>query len=92
MALDDESEPEPDVAVGAGKPRDHRAQLRDYWIVNLVERVLEVYRDPVPSVDAPYGRRLSALLHLVPTGPSHRWLPRRHAYPSPISYPGPRFP
>jgi Uma2 family endonuclease len=85
VALDDESEPEPDVAVCAGSPRDYlaghpsrpvllvevadaslafdrehkdslyaRAQVPDYWIVNLVD-VLEVYRDPAPSADAPYG-------------------------------------
>ena len=94
-ALDDESEPEPDVAVCAGGPRDYldghpsqpvllvevadaslafdrehkgslyaRAQVPDYWIVNLVDHVLEVHRDPAPSVDAPYRWRFSALLRL----------------------------
>ena len=78
IALDDESEPEPDVAVVHGVPRDYlrehpsvpalvvevardslradrmlkarlyaRAGIQDYWIVNLVERVLEVHRAPV---------------------------------------------
>jgi hypothetical protein len=77
LALDDDSEPEPDVAIVAGAPRDYarahpstaalvveiadsslrldrhlkgglyaRASLADYWIVNLVEGVLEVHRDP----------------------------------------------
>ena len=79
IALDAESEPEPDVAVVSGSPRDYptehpsapvlvvevahdslrsdrmlkarlcaRAGVEDYWIVNLVERVLEVHRAPVP--------------------------------------------
>ena len=37
-------------------PRRHRharrAGLREYWIVNLVERVLEVHREPQPATDA----------------------------------------
>lgn len=32
-----------------------RAGLRDFWIVNLVERVLELHRDPAPDPAAPYG-------------------------------------
>jgi Uma2 family endonuclease len=86
IALDDESEPEPDVAVVPGAPEDYRhahpsrpvltvevsisslatdrerkaslyarAGLADYWILNLIARVLEVYRDPVPDADAPFG-------------------------------------
>ena len=78
IALDDESEPEPDVAIVPGTHRDYeaahparpallvevadssladdrgtkaalyaRAGIADYWIVNLVDRVLEVCRDPV---------------------------------------------
>jgi Uma2 family endonuclease len=77
LALDEQSEPEPDVAVVTGAPRDYlaahpttaalvvevaggslrldrrlkgalyaRAAILDYWIVNLGESVLEVYRDP----------------------------------------------
>jgi Uma2 family endonuclease len=80
LALDDESEPEPDVAVVRGTPRDYlrehpsapalvvevahdslradrilkarlyaRAGIGDYWIVNLVEHVLEVHRAPTRS-------------------------------------------
>ena len=86
IALDDESEPEPDVSVAAGRPletteakpsrlalvvevaesslaldREHkgslyaRARVPEYWIVNLVDRVLEVYRDPRPDASASYG-------------------------------------
>jgi Uma2 family endonuclease len=36
-----------------------RARVEDYWIVNLVSRVLEVYRDPVAAPTAPYGWRYS---------------------------------
>ncbi len=95
VALDDESEPEPDVVVCAGSPRDYlvshptrpvllvevadarlvfdrehkgrlyaRAGIADYWIVNLVDRLLEVYRDPVPSLDTRYGWRFSTVLRL----------------------------
>lgn len=86
VALDEESEPEPDVAVVAGGPRDYlashptrpalvveialtslaldrgekaslyaRAGVADYWIVNLVDNILEVYRDPRADPDAPHG-------------------------------------
>jgi Uma2 family endonuclease len=88
IALDDESEPEPDVAVAAGSARDYsrehparpvlvvevaatslsldrdhkgslyaRAGLADYWILNLVRRALEVYRDPVTDAAASFGWR-----------------------------------
>jgi Uma2 family endonuclease len=97
LALDPDSEPEPDVAVVIGMPRDYRdahpttallvvevadttlafdrerkgslyarAGIADYWILNLADRVLEVYRDPVPAPSALYGwhyrvpQRLSA--------------------------------
>ena len=97
IALDDESEPEPDVAVAQGPPRefsrqhparpvlvlevalssltldrDHkgslyaRAQLEDYWIVNLVDRVLEVYRQPVPDATAAFGWRYASRQALGP--------------------------
>lgn len=86
VSLDDESEPEPDLAVVPGHPTDYRhehpvrpaliveiaessvgfdrlhkgslyarAQVQDYWIVNLVDRVLEVYREPGTDPSAPYG-------------------------------------
>jgi Uma2 family endonuclease len=88
IGLDDDSEPEPDVAVVAGTPDDYgrahpsrpvltvevadsslgvdrhhkgslyaRAGLADYWLLNLVDRVLEVYREPTPDSAAPFGWR-----------------------------------
>ena len=78
IRLDDRSEPEPDVCVVRGAPRDYatehprrpalvvevadsglrlargrkaaayaRAGITEYWILNLAERMLEVYREPV---------------------------------------------
>ena len=47
--------------------REHKASLYaragrpEYWIVNLVDRVLEVYRDPAPSTSAPYGWEYRAM-------------------------------
>ncbi len=32
-----------------------RAGMSDYWIINLVDRVVEVYRDPSPDAAAPHG-------------------------------------
>ena len=88
IALDAESEPEPDVAVVPGSARDYlaehpaspallvevaesslafdrghkgslyaRAGIADYWIVNLVEAVLEVYRAPALDRSAEFGWR-----------------------------------
>jgi len=76
IILDDRSEPEPDVCVVRGSPRDYidahpmrpaliveiaqtglrlarerkaaayaRARIADYWIVNLIDRLLEVHRE-----------------------------------------------
>ena len=95
VALDEESEPEPDIAVVPGSPRDYlpshpsspvlileaaesslaldreikgslyaRAQIVDYWIVNLVDHVLEVYRDPVAAPASPYGWRHASVTTL----------------------------
>jgi Uma2 family endonuclease len=92
IALDDRSEPEPDVAVAQGTARDYhsghparpalivevsesslvldrndkaslyaRAGIADYWIVNLVERVLEVYREPVADAASPVGWRYASV-------------------------------
>lgn len=86
VALDDRSEPEPDVAVVRGDLVDYlaahptdpvlvvevalsritfdrryksslyaRAGRPEYWIVNLVNRTLEIRRRPTRSVSAPYG-------------------------------------
>ena len=77
ISLDGRSEPEPDVCVVRGSPRDYvdahptrpalvvevaqsalrvargrkaaayaRAGIADYWIVNLIDRALEVHREP----------------------------------------------
>jgi Uma2 family endonuclease len=97
VALDDESEPEPDLAVVPGAWADHRAShpslptlvvevaesslafdradkgslyarggIRDYWIVNLVDRLLEVHRDPRPDPTAPHGWRYLTVEWLSP--------------------------
>ena len=95
IALDDESEPEPDVAVVSGSGRHYaashpaqpvllvevadsslasdrawkgslyaRAQVPEYWIVNLVDRELEVHRDPRPAVEAAFGWRFTRIRRL----------------------------
>src|SRR5262249_59736736 len=77
IGLDARSEPEPDVCVVRGSPRDYthahpthlaliveialsglgvargrkssayaRGGIADYWIVNLIDRVLEIHREP----------------------------------------------
>jgi len=77
IILDNRSQPEPDVCVVRGSPRDYvdahptrpalivevaqsglaiargrkaaayaRAGIADYWIVDLIDRVLEVHREP----------------------------------------------
>jgi len=97
VALDDESAPEPDLAVVRGSPADFRyahptrpalvievaesslafdrvtkgslyarAGIRDYWIVNLIDRVVEVYRDPGPDLTAPFGWRYSSVERFHP--------------------------
>lgn len=97
VALDDESEPEPDVSVVPGDPRDYRdahperpalivevalsrlsfdrqfkgslyarARIADYWLVNIPDRRLEVYRDPVPDAAATFGWRYASALVLGP--------------------------
>ena len=77
LVLADDCEPEPNIAVVPGSPRDYtehpttallivevsdttlafdrgrkrelyaQANVSEYWIVNLVDRFLEVFRDPV---------------------------------------------
>ncbi|MGH7385072.1 MAG: Uma2 family endonuclease [Candidatus Rokuibacteriota bacterium] len=95
VALDDESEPEPDVCVVQGSFRDYRhghprgavliveiaesslaldreekgglyarAGILDYWIVNLVNHVLEVHRRPVADARAPHGWRYASAVTL----------------------------
>jgi Uma2 family endonuclease len=88
VALDDDSEPEPDIAVVPGEHRDYvtehpsrpalvveiaesslafdrrskgslyaRAGIADYWIVNLVDEVLEIHRGPAWDRSAEFGWR-----------------------------------
>jgi len=88
IGLDEESEPEPDVAVVPGGLEDYRsghpsrpaltvevaeatlgsdrerkgslyarAGLEDYWVLNLKDSVLEVYREPAPDPSAPFDWR-----------------------------------
>jgi Uma2 family endonuclease len=97
VALDEESEPEPDVCVVPGGPRDYRdahperpalivevalsrlrfdrehkgslyarARIADYWIVNIPDRRVEVYRDPVPDATASFGWRYGRVVTLGP--------------------------
>lgn len=97
IALDELSEPEPDVAVARGSARDYsqehparpvlvvevavsslaldrdhkgslyaRARLEDYWVVNLVDRVLEVYRQPMSDAAAAFGWRYASRQTLGP--------------------------
>jgi Uma2 family endonuclease len=97
IVLDDRSEPEPDVCVVRGSPRDYAAQhptrpalvvevadsglrlargrkaaayaragIADYWIVNLEDRVVEVYHDPGADLTAPFGWRYTSVDRLRP--------------------------
>src|SRR5207245_9541422 len=92
IGLDDLSEPEPDVCVVQGSPRDSvrahptrpalivevalsglrmargrkaaayaRAGIADYWIVNLVDRVLEVHHEPARPGPALRGWAYAAI-------------------------------
>ncbi len=36
------------------------AGISDYWIVNLVDRQVEVFRDPVPDPSRPFGYRYAS--------------------------------
>jgi Uma2 family endonuclease len=95
VALDEQSEPEPDITVVTGGPRDYiashpsrpelvvevalaslaldrgekaslyaRAGVADYWIVNLVDNVLEVYREPVADPHGAHGWRYASTVTL----------------------------
>ena len=97
LALDEESAPEPDLAVVAGRRSDYRtghptsamlvvevadssvrfdredkgslyarARVPEYWIVNLVDRVVEVYRDPGADTSAAHGWRYRSAMRLGP--------------------------
>jgi Uma2 family endonuclease len=43
-----------------------RAGIIDYWVVNLVDGVLEVYREPVPDPGAAFGWRYESVTRLKP--------------------------
>ena len=43
-----------------------RAGIADYWLVNLVDNRVEVYRDPIPDASAHYGHRYASRVDLVP--------------------------
>ena len=54
-----------------------RAGIADYWLLNLVDNRLEVYRDPIPDASQLYGHRYASRLDLVPP-----------ANVSPLAFPG----
>jgi Uma2 family endonuclease len=112
IALDESSEPEPDLAVVPGTRRDYRdahpsspvlvvevsdstlaldrrlkgglyarAGIAEYWILNLVHRVLEVYRQPVRSSGARHGWKYRSVRLL-----------EGNAVVSPLAAPGARIP
>ena len=97
IALAEDSEPEPDVCVVPGDPRDYRdahperpvlivevslsrlgfdrehkgslyarAGITDYWIVNLGDRRVEIYCEPVPDGAAAFGWRYGRSVTLGP--------------------------
>jgi Uma2 family endonuclease len=97
VALDDDSEPEPDVSVVPGAARDYRrahpthpvlivevaeislaadrtfkaglyarAGVTDYWIVNLIDNIVQVHREHVASESSPYGWRYASVVHVRP--------------------------
>ena len=111
IALDDRSEPEPDVVVVPGRPRDHRdahpsrpvlivevadtslaldrlrksglyarAGIADYWVLNLIDEVLEVYREPVRAATTRYGWKYDSVGVL-----------RREAHVTPLAAPRARI-
>lgn len=92
IALDEMSEPEPDIAVVVGGIRDYveahpakpvligevadaslakdrllkgslyaRAGIVDYWIVNILDGVLEVYRQPMRALSRRYGWKFGSV-------------------------------
>ena len=43
-----------------------RAGIEDYWVVNLVDPALEIYRDPSPAPSEVYGWRYRSVTTLAP--------------------------
>jgi Uma2 family endonuclease len=101
LALGRAAEPEPDIAIVPGTPRDARgthpstaalvvevtdrslgldrelkaevyarAAIADYWIVDLVNRVVEIHRDPISGARPPWRYRSVSVIrpgeHLAP--------------------------
>jgi Uma2 family endonuclease len=100
IGIGDDSEPQPDIVVVRGAPRDSlrdhpatadlvvevadssvrldrgpkarvyaQAEIPDYWIVNLVDRAVEIYREPGGVSGAP---PMEAFTSPGPVRPSHR--------------------
>ena len=97
LALGKFDEPEPDLAVVSGGPRDYTehpqsalliveisdtsltydrvkkasqyafAGIEDYWIVNLIDGLVEVYREPLPNTRHP---RKSKYVTCIEYGPN----------------------
>jgi Uma2 family endonuclease len=96
LALDDDSAPEPDLAVVPGRRADYvvahptravlvievadsslrfdredkrslyaRAGVPEHWIVNLIDRVVEVHREPAPDPASPHGWRYRSVAVLT---------------------------
>lgn len=92
VALDDMSEPEPDLAVVPGGPWSYkkrhpvkpslmvevaltsrakdrlwkgglyaRAGIADYWVINLVDEVVEIYRQPTKAPSRRYGWKYASV-------------------------------
>jgi Uma2 family endonuclease len=111
IALDEQSEPEPDVVVVPGRLRDYltahpsrpvlivevaetslaldrlrkgglyaRAGISDYWVVNLVGEILEVYREPVRAPSGHGGWKYDSVRLL-----------RRNAVVTPLAAPRARI-
>lgn len=40
--------------------------IQDYWIINLVDRQLEVHRNPAPDISAPFGHSYASVTVLGP--------------------------
>ena len=61
------------AATSLAFDREHKSSLYaragrpEYWIVNLIDRVLEVRREPQPEPSAPYGWDYALVDALGPT-------------------------
>ena len=98
MNMGPTSEPEPDISVVPGGPRDYvgtghprtaallvevsettlrfdrrrkgslyaAAGIQDYWIVNLIDRHVEIHRQPIADASQPHGFRYADVVPLKP--------------------------